>query len=348
MAVSNDIQTLLDQINEPAFLVQESTVITANSEALKHFVQPGASVEEFITVGADEYRDYKGGNLFLSLQISGTDYPCSVTELQSFQLFVLETAEKRDDLQILSLAAAMLNQPLSELSLAIDRLSDGTSAEKSRCTHSLLRLQRIVGNMADAYAQSRITPKLYTVDICAAIAETLQKVKHILEQVGHSITFTLPSQPIYMLADTDILNRSIYNLISNAVKFSPVGSSIEVSLQKHTDRLYLSVTNTAVKALLPKQNIFNRYSRHPALEDPKYGLGLGMSFVRSAANAHGGTVLMEQSEDFGIRLTMTLRIQKSKDGTFRSPIIRPDIYGGRDQALIELSDILPHSFYESL
>ena len=93
-------------------------------------------------------------------------------------------------------------------------------------------------------------------------------------------------------------------------------------------------------------SIHRRYLRQPTIEDGRYGLGLGMVLIRSAAACHKGTVLIDQPEDTGTRITMTLAIRRNSDPTLRSPILRVDYAGERDHALLELADALPTSLYE--
>ena len=93
-------------------------------------------------------------------------------------------------------------------------------------------------------------------------------------------------------------------------------------------------------------SVFSRYLRQPCIEDSRYGLGLGMVLVRSAAANHGGAVLIDQPEGCGTRVTMTMAIRQNTAGVLRSPVIRVDYAGEQDHALIELSDCLPASLYE--
>ena len=94
-------------------------------------------------------------------------------------------------------------------------------------------------------------------------------------------------------------------------------------------------------------SLFHRYMREPAIEDSRFGLGLGMTLVRSAAAIHGGTVLLEQKD--GTQVAMTIAIRKQPPGSLRSPKLRiGDYTGGRDIGLLEFSDSLPvHSYEEN-
>ena len=94
-------------------------------------------------------------------------------------------------------------------------------------------------------------------------------------------------------------------------------------------------------------NLFSRYTREPGLEDSRHGIGLGLSLICSVAALHGGTVLVDHPLETGTRVTMTMAIRSGSSTTLHSPRIRVDYAGEWDHSLLELSDILPTSLYES-
>ena len=159
------------------------------------------------------------------------------------------------------------------------------------------------------------------------------------------LTYQLPAERIFTLANSAHLERAVYNLISNAAKFSPVGAEISVQLVRKGERLALSVTDPGC-GISQKGDVFTRYQRQPGLEDSRNGIGLGMVMIRSAAAAHGGAVLIDAPDGQGTRVTMTLAIRQRKDTAVRSPMLRIDYAGERDHCLLELSDVLPTKLYE--
>ena len=134
--------------------------------------------------------------------------------------------------------------------------------------------------------------------------------------------------------------------MSNAVKFSQPGSSVDVKLSRSGKLACLTVEDEGDGITAQVQGtLFHRYMREPAIEDSRFGLGLGMTLVRSTAAAHGGTVLLEQTK--GTRVAMTMAIRKEVPGGLRSPTLRiGDYAGGRDLGLLEFSETLPASAYE--
>jgi len=340
-----DHQILIEQINSPAFLVKNGVITAVNRRAAQYMAEIGTDIASILTNGQEEYREFKTGCIFLNISLCGVTYTCSVTQLQTHQLFAIEENTTYGELQALSLAAQQLCIPLSEISLMIETLNHISSDQKAKISQNLHKLQRIIGNMSDAEHFISAVPKMATFELCAIFEEILEKAKTLLLKSSITLSYTLPTKPVYSLAEPEIIKRAVYNLISNAAKFTPAGKSIDISLKQAGNRLYFSVTNGSHTAQGISGNIFQRYTRPPGLEDPRFGLGLGMTVVRAAAAAHGGTVLAEQTQNHHIKITMTLAIQKNNDHNVRSPILIPDLYGGRDQALIELSDILPYQAY---
>ena len=172
----------------------------------------------------------------------------------------------------------------------------------------------------------------------------MEKAQALLAESGIRLNYKLPNQPIYGMINQEMILRAVYNLISNAAKFSDDNKNIDVQLKQIDNKLYFTVT-TQNSSNPVTGNLFNRYMRQPGLEDRKFGLGLGMSLIHAAATAHKGTVLIEQGNKL-FKATMTLSIIKNTASSVRSPMLFPDVYGGNDQALIELSDVLSSGLYQ--
>ena len=155
-------------------------------------------------------------------------------------------------------------------------------------------------------------------------------------------------QPVFTSLDPEQLERAIWNILSNCIKFLPEGGTIRASLKRHGKLLHLTIADSGSGiAQEVRASLFRRYLRQPGIEDSRYGLGLGLSIVRTAAANHGGTVLISAAKNGGTRITMTIPIRQ-EGSSLHSPLLRPDYTGGFDHGLVELSDCLSSVFYKEL
>ena len=150
------------------------------------------------------------------------------------------------------------------------------------------------------------------------------------------------------MIEKEKFERALYNLISNAAKFSPEGSTITASLVKKGKKLYFTIENQCDGISLNPTKIFSGFMRQPSVEDGRIGTGLGMLFVRSAASTHNGTVLISQPAPNAVKITFSVELKESKPNMLHSRIPVADYAGERDHGLIELSDFLPAAEYTDI
>lgn len=347
---------MLELLLRPAFLVRNGSITQVNREAARHLIAEGTPVREMIMVGLEEYESFLGGCLCLSLQIGGQPIAASVVPYENGHLFFLEQDLMDAKLQSMALAAQELRGPLTGMMAASDQLlpvdavqqDDTARAYASQMNRRMFQMLRIVSNMSDALRfANKPTRDMEYVDVSALLDEIFQKSASLAEASRMTLRYSGPKEHVISLADSELLERSVYGLISNAMKFSPAGSVIDAKLTRHGNILRFSIEDPGCGIDTGLHgSLFSRYLRQPALEDPRQGLGLGLLMVRLAAAAHGGTVLIDQPQEKGTRVTMTMAIRQEKQTTLRSPKLRIDYAGERDHALVELSDVLDASVYD--
>lgn len=342
------LQQILDQLQQPAFFAENGAVIAANTAALQRQVEIGMPIVPQIHAGLEAYEKFRSGTLYLTLSVAGTCYQCSVTDWEGYQLCKLTEPAASLDLQCLAQAAKQLRIPLSDLSLLFRQGQEKDEPAQEQITHLLYKLQRIVSNMADAASSYQTPPRLDGCDLLWVIREVLEKAQSLLSSAGIDLRYQLPADMPYAWADAEQIRRALYNLICNASRFSASGEPIHVAVKQVGPLVRITVKNKLSPAQMQTgASLFNRYARQPGIEDPQHGLGLGMTLVHAAAAAHGGTVLAETFKNGAVKITMTLRLLPPPDDTVRTPVLLPDVYGGKDQALVELSDVLPSSLYRN-
>ena len=335
---------MLDLMQQPAFCVESGVISHINPAAGHLLLTVGQSIAPLLASGQEEYSDFSGC-LQLQLRIGGQLLDASVIRYEDADIFLPDTVTVDERFRILSLASMQLRTPLAGLTAVVDQLLPDTdplqAGQANRRIHQILR---ILSNMSDVQRfGNRNTCRMEFTEVCSFLGEILEKAVTTLELAQFQIEAQLPDSPIYTLLDREQIERSFYNLLSNALKYHLSDSKILLQLRQNGQRLYLSVTNQSPVA--PVHNFYDRFLREPRLEDPSQGLGLGMVLVRCAAANHGGAVLIDQPNPGYTRVTMTLAIEQHRTDMLRSPILRLDYTGERDHCLFELSDVLPTELY---
>ena len=340
---------MIDLLICPGFCVKDNKITKVNEAAQRLFLAPGMEVRDLITQGREEYEGFTQGCLWLKLTAAGSSHGAVVTAWDGFQVFVLNDDQELKELQVLALAAQELRTPLSNIMVSADRIQPAqedlrSQEHQQRLSRGTSQLLRLIGNMSDAL-RYRENCRLETRNITALLRELFEKAGDLAQEAGITLTYQGLQEDIFTLTDEEQLERAVYNILSNALKFTPEGGSVQASLTRQGKLLRLSVTDSGsgiAQGVL--QNIFSRYLRVPSLEDSRYGLGLGMVLIRSAAANHGGTVLIDAPSQ-GTRVTITIAIRQSSENLLRSPLLHVDYAGERDHGLVELSESLPPELY---
>jgi len=338
---------LLEIMERPAFLVTDGIIRQVNQAAQQRLIVTGEPISQYLDRDLPAYEEFRSGCLYLNLSIRKINCSACVTDLENAHLFLLD--EPSDPkLEALSLAAQQLRLPMNSVFLAAETMDDRKKA--SQISQSLSQMHRIICNMADAvryYDQTAFCGE--TTDLNPFFSEIVEKSAALLHGTGVQLKYTALPQNAVSIIDRQMLERAILNLISNAVKFSPKHSTVDIKLSCKGHMLYFTI-HDAGEGIDPKiqKSVFTRYTRIPGIEDGRHGLGLGLSVVRSAAANHGGTVLIDSPQTGGTRVTMTLDLRPRDENLLRSPIAIPtvDYAGGHDHTLVELSDVLPSNAYK--
>jgi two-component system phosphate regulon sensor histidine kinase PhoR len=123
----------------------------------------------------------------------------------------------------------------------------------------------------------------------------------------------LPEDLPLLPADENRLQEVIYNLLDNAVKYSPSGGQISLQAAIRGDRVCLSVADQGIgipKADLPR--IFERFYRADKARSRELGgTGLGLSIVKHIVQLHGGTVEAESEPGKGTTISVVLPVNRS-------------------------------------
>jgi PAS domain S-box-containing protein len=147
------------------------------------------------------------------------------------------------------------------------------------------------------------------VDLGAIIISSVDSLRPAAEAKEIRFQLQLDSPVGQVSGDSDRLQQVAWNLISNAIKFTPKGGRVLVRLERVESNVEVTVSDTGqgvAKEFLP--HVFDRFRQANATTTRAFGgLGLGLAIVRQLVELHGGTVRAEsEGEDLGATFTFTL------------------------------------------
>lgn len=339
---------MLDQILQPGFFVRDDRIIRTNRGASAMLLAEGQSFSGLLATGQSAYADFNEGMLCLTLSIAEKQHSAVVTTVEDAHLVLLEPEEELEEFRAMALVSMQMRTPLMQaISGARQLTEENPDPAAARLNRSLMQMLRMVSNMADIsrYAASA---RMESRDVDALLLELFEKAG-VLAENQVRVSFEGLKQPVFSLIDPEQLERAVWNLLSNCIKFTPEGGTINATLTRQGKQLRLTLEDSGSGiADAVRSTLFQRYLRQPGIEDSRHGLGLGLAIVRAAAANHGGTVLISPVRTGGTRITMTLSIRQSDDTVLRSPLFRPDYIGGWDHGLVELSDCIGTQWYKTL
>jgi heavy metal sensor kinase len=134
------------------------------------------------------------------------------------------------------------------------------------------------------------------------------------------------AEPVHVEGDPSRLQQVVVNLLDNAIKYTPEGGAVSVSVRAETDKAVLSVTDTGIGISEEGQaHIFERFYRTDKARSRQMGgTGLGLSIVKSIGAAHGGRVSVQSAEGRGS--TFRFEIPRLADKESRSATSEGQIF----------------------
>jgi len=211
-----------------------------------------------------------------------------------------------------------LTNPLTVISASIELLDQGylgptTDQQDSALkllTRSSQNVLRMIEDMIDVDRVESGTLDLRRthIDPASLLIEVEEQAKILVENTGQVITFNRNGAVPEILGDKVLLNRVILNLVDNAAKFSPPGGRITVSASGDDKQFALDITDDGPRVQpANRDRLFSRLEQTKGLE--RRGKGVSLSFCKLVVVEHGGTLIVDDNPDGGMRFRMTLPVQ---------------------------------------
>ena len=247
----------------------------------------------------------------------GTSFLCG--RLQLARTRVADAARRKD--QFLAALSHELRNPLAPLKLSVQMLEN----EQVRCSatapmlveSSVRQIDHLVRLVDDLLDVNRITRgeielKRQRVEARAVLDDAIELVRPALAAREHRLTVHAPSGDVVVSGDHVRLVQAVQNLLTNAIKFTPIGGDIIVEASSTGSQLRIAVSDNG-PGIAPgdRQRAFDLYERLGSDRlRAEGGLGVGLWLVRQIATLHGGTVSVENpASGRGSRFVLQLPLQ---------------------------------------
>ncbi|MFT5438398.1 MAG: signal transduction histidine kinase [Alphaproteobacteria bacterium] len=188
-------------------------------------------------------------------------------------------------------------------------LNNRQSEYTSGILDSSNRLLMLINDILDlaTIEAGHMSLELNTIDVGSMLNSVLSLVRERARQKKLHLECDCPPDIGMIVADDRRLKQALFNILSNAVKFTPENGNVVVSARRQGDEIVLTTTDSGIGISAEDQErVFDRFERGSHPDARRAGAGLGLSLVKSFVEMHGGWVAIESQPDSGTSVMCTL------------------------------------------
>jgi two-component system OmpR family sensor kinase len=204
--------------------------------------------------------------------------------------------ELRSPLARLHAAAGLLRQDPDNLPRSLDRIEQETD-----------RLDALVGEVLDlARLEGGTSPApMARLDLAELVSSIVEDARFEAHAAGRDVSFHLHAAPI-VSGRADLLHRAIENVVRNAVKYTPAGTGVDITLRATAASATLTVDDHGPGVPSDElTRIFEPFYQTDSARRPD-GFGLGLAIAQRAINLHGGSIRATNQSTGGLRVEIEL------------------------------------------
>lgn len=238
-----------------------------------------------------------------------------ISELSHSVNGLAQTLENQESLRkrLTADVAHELRTPLSTLQGHLEAMIDGiwepNNERLKSCHEEILRLNRMVGDLEKLtkFESENLILSKTKFDISELIKRILRNFEK--DFILKEITSKFIENEQNIVADKDKISQVIINLISNALKYTPKGGNIGVSIERIDNNIRITVKDNGIG--IPKEdlpNVFERFYRADKSRNRQTGgSGIGLTIVKAIVQAHNGSINIKSEVDVGTEVIVTLQ-----------------------------------------
>jgi signal transduction histidine kinase/HAMP domain-containing protein len=205
---------------------------------------------------------------------------------------------------------------LASIELLLDNLETMPAAQRRELTESLqrgaLRLTRLIDNLLESVRieSGQLAIRRQSIDLAEVIADAQALIGSLLALRHQRLELSLPGELPLIEGDKHRLTQVFVNLLANANKFAPEGTTVRIGCETEDGRLAVWVEDEGPGPdSSAGEALFAPFRRGVEHEPEPGGLGLGLWIVRSIVERHGGTIGVERTVENRTRFTMILPLE---------------------------------------
>ncbi|MDV2581565.1 cell wall metabolism sensor histidine kinase WalK [Alkalibacillus haloalkaliphilus] len=318
-------------MNEPASKLIGKNYIEVQSEPLLDVLGLNSHVnnlEEIKEIGSTII-DFSDDDQELLLKANFSAIQDESEEMNGFLTVISDVTEEerveRERREFVANVSHELRTPLTTMRSYLEALTDDSTWKDETITPKFLNVvqnesERMIRLVNDLLQLSKMDNKDYLLE-----KERVEYVKYIDQIVdrfsfnikdGLSLTRNLPKDHCYVWMDSDKLTQVLDNIISNAIKYSPEGGEINVTVKKERHHILTQVSDEGVG--IPTENlekVFDRFYRVDKARTRQLGgTGLGLAIAKELIEAHDGKIWADSREGKGTTISFSLPLMRKKRG----------------------------------
>ncbi|MBV7380155.1 sensor histidine kinase [Maritimibacter dapengensis] len=213
--------------------------------------------------------------------------------------------------QFLSTVSHELRTPLTSIKASIDLVNAGVLGEVPETLKPPLaiaakngqRLANLIDDLLDLQKMEAGEMDFHfeAMSVNSLVKEAVEATAGYAEKLGIHVTTIIPATDVMMNGDHDRLIQVMNNLLSNALKFSDEGGSVQVRLESNGNRVRISVEDEGVGIPADaRERVFGKFSQVDSSDIRKVGgTGLGLNISKQIVERHKGTIDYESEQGVG-------------------------------------------------
>ncbi|MEO8333614.1 MAG: PAS domain-containing sensor histidine kinase [bacterium] len=268
------------------------------------------SGEEFAAEAAIERIEVEGRNIYAAVLRD-------ISARQRAEDALRQAVVARDDM--MGIVSHDLRNPANAVKMLAKSILEGDPTAPVSDVMERVAIIRQAADQIDTLIQDllditrleagRLAVQMRAEDVASIVTTSFDSLRPLAEAGGVTLSATVSKTPLDVMADRDRVTQLLSNLVGNAIKFTPAGGEVSLTVRTQDTEVEFEVADTG-EGISPDElpYLFDRFHQVNAnRRGSRHGAGLGLPISRGIVEAHGGRIWFESGLDSGTTVRFTLQ-----------------------------------------